>query len=107
MDESTSPTTPAASSIPALPPVAGPGEAPAARNPTAEDDEPTQVGEGAQLLDELRQAIARYVILPNSDALTLSRCGWPPRTSSLRCSTRHVSLWSDRRSGAASPAFWM
>ncbi|MFD8834500.1 DUF3631 domain-containing protein [Streptomyces griseofuscus] len=70
MDESTSPTTPAASSIPAWPAVATPGQAPALGASAAEDDEPTQVGEGAQLLDELREAIARYVILPSSEALT-------------------------------------
>ncbi|QNT94708.1 hypothetical protein HEP81_04431 [Streptomyces griseofuscus] len=70
MDESTSPTTPAASSIPAWPAVATPRQAPALGASAAEDDEPTQVGEGAQLLDELREAIARYVILPSSEALT-------------------------------------
>ncbi|MEV7413062.1 DUF3631 domain-containing protein [Streptomyces althioticus] len=70
MDESTSPATPAASSTSAWPPVAAPGQAATARDSTTEDDEPAQVGEGAQLLDELREAIARYVILPSSDALT-------------------------------------
>ncbi|BBC95438.1 DUF3631 domain-containing protein [Streptomyces griseofuscus] len=70
MDESTSPTTPAASSIPAWPAVATPRQAPALGASAAEHDEPTQVGEGAQLLDELREAIARYVILPSSEALT-------------------------------------
>ncbi|MET8948448.1 DUF3631 domain-containing protein [Streptomyces sp. NPDC004542] len=50
MDESMSPASSAAS--------------------TTEDDKPGQTGEGAQLLDELREAIARYVILPSSEALT-------------------------------------
>ncbi|MYR57553.1 DUF3631 domain-containing protein [Streptomyces sp. SID625] len=70
MDETTSPAFSAASSIPTWPPVAVPGQDPALGASAAEDDEPPQVGEGAQLLDELRQAIARYVILPSSDALT-------------------------------------
>ncbi|MCX3060731.1 DUF3631 domain-containing protein [Streptomyces beihaiensis] len=70
MDETTSPASSSASSIPTWPPVAVPGQDPASGSSTVEDDEPPQVGEGAQLLDELRQAIARYVILPSSDALT-------------------------------------
>ncbi|MEU0591959.1 DUF3631 domain-containing protein [Streptomyces ardesiacus] len=70
MDETTSPTAPAASSIRAWPPVAVPGQDPAASASAAEDDEPEPAGEGAQLLDELREAIARYVILPSSEALT-------------------------------------
>ncbi|MFF9096323.1 DUF3631 domain-containing protein [Streptomyces sp. NPDC014802] len=70
MDESTSHTTPAASSLPAWPPVAVPGQNPALGASAAEDDEPGQLGEGAQLLDELREAIARYVVLPSSAALT-------------------------------------
>ncbi|MGW2646696.1 DUF3631 domain-containing protein [Streptomyces sp. NPDC001393] len=70
MDESTSPDSSAASSIPTWPPVAALGQDATAKASTSEDDEPGQPGEGAQLLDELQEAIARYVILPSSEALT-------------------------------------
>ncbi|MGW2641261.1 DUF3631 domain-containing protein [Streptomyces sp. NPDC001348] len=68
MDESLSPTTPTASSVPTQLPVAAPRQDPATQTSTAEAGEPTQ--EGAQLLDELREAIARYVVLPSGEALT-------------------------------------
>ncbi|MGM0347232.1 DUF3631 domain-containing protein [Streptomyces sp. Adlamb9] len=70
MGESTSPASPAASSIPTWPPVTALGQDPTAKASTAEDDEPGQASGGAQLLDELREAVARYVILPSSEALT-------------------------------------
>ncbi len=38
---------------------------------SATDEEPARPDEGALLLDELRAAIARYVILPSGEALTL------------------------------------
>jgi hypothetical protein len=37
---------------------------------SATDEEPARLDEGALLLDELRAAIARYVILPSGEALT-------------------------------------
>ena len=70
MDESTSPASSGAASIPTWPPVAALGQDATTKASTSEDDEPGQAGEGAQLLDELREAIARYVILPSSEALT-------------------------------------
>ncbi|MPY48792.1 DUF3631 domain-containing protein [Streptomyces acidicola] len=72
MDEPTSSTSPTASPTPAWLPVAVPGQAaPATPEPSpTEDVKPPQAPEGAALLDELREAIARYVILPSSEALT-------------------------------------
>ncbi|WKX72174.1 DUF3631 domain-containing protein [Streptomyces sp. XD-27] len=72
MDEPTSSTTPTASPTPTWPPVAVPGQGSPATpdSSSAEDEEPSQATEGAALLDELREAIARYVILPSGEALT-------------------------------------
>ncbi|TQE28327.1 DUF3631 domain-containing protein, partial [Streptomyces ipomoeae] len=72
MDEPTSSTTPIASPTPTWPPVAVPGQSPHLDPEplSTEDEEPQQAAEGAQLLDELREAIARYVILPSGEALT-------------------------------------
>ncbi|WP_032766676.1 DUF3631 domain-containing protein [Streptomyces sp. CNS654] len=69
MDEPTSPITP---SMPDWPPVAVPGQGPRldVKPSSTEDEEPRQAAEGAELLDELREAIARYVILPSGEALT-------------------------------------
>lgn len=69
MDEPTSPITP---SMPVWPPVAVPGQGPRldVEPSSTEDEEPQQAAEGAELLDELREAIARYVILPSGEALT-------------------------------------
>ncbi|MGW5659463.1 DUF3631 domain-containing protein [Streptomyces sp. NPDC003758] len=69
MDESTS-STPTAPSTATQPPGTLPGQGPAYDGSSAEAGDPTQTGDGAQLLDELRAAIARYVILPSSEALT-------------------------------------
>ncbi|MFF4762787.1 DUF3631 domain-containing protein [Streptomyces sp. NPDC001292] len=71
MDESTtSPTIAAPTSHLAWPPVAVPGQSPKSEPPASGSDEPDSADEGAALLDGLRAAIARYVILPDGDALT-------------------------------------
>jgi hypothetical protein len=76
VDEPTSFTTAAASSTPTWPPVAVSGRGPYLdpdsdpEASSAEDEEPQQAAEGAELLDELREALARYVILPSGEALT-------------------------------------
>ncbi|MFI9584866.1 DUF3631 domain-containing protein [Streptomyces sp. NPDC052236] len=72
MDEPTSPIAPTAPSTPAWPPVAVPGQGPHldAEPSSTEDEQPQKAAEGAELLDELREAIARYVILPSGEALT-------------------------------------
>ncbi len=72
MDEPTSPTAPSAPSTPAWPSVTAPGQGPHPdpEPSSTEDAKAQQAAEGAELLDELREAIARYVILPSSEALT-------------------------------------
>ncbi|MGZ3117031.1 DUF3631 domain-containing protein [Streptomyces sp. H62] len=71
MDESTTSPTPTAPASPLpWPPVAVPGQGDATEPPSSGGDQPDSSNEGAALLDELRAAIARYVILPNGDALT-------------------------------------
>ncbi|WP_037841968.1 DUF3631 domain-containing protein [Streptomyces sp. NRRL F-5126] len=71
MDESTtSPnSTPPADSV-AWPPMAIPGQSQEPRPLASGAGAPVSASEGATLLDELRAAIARYVILPSSEALT-------------------------------------
>ncbi|MFD8172731.1 DUF3631 domain-containing protein [Streptomyces enissocaesilis] len=71
MDESTtSPALTAPAVAPSWPPVAIPGQGPASDPSSRERDRTDSSNEGAGLLDELRAAIARYVILPSGDALT-------------------------------------
>ncbi|MDX3611970.1 DUF3631 domain-containing protein [Streptomyces europaeiscabiei] len=72
MDEPTSCTTPTAASKPTWPPVTVPREDqhPDPETLSTGDEEPQQAAAGAELLDELRKAVARYVILPSGEALT-------------------------------------
>ncbi|MCO4698792.1 hypothetical protein LRR80_04881 [Streptomyces sp. RO-S4] len=71
MDESTTSPAPTAPAVtPSWPPVAIPGQGPASDPSSSERDRTDSSNEGAGLLDELRAAIARYVILPSGEALT-------------------------------------